>query len=92
MLRLEDCLSQLELTEDEMLAVAEHEGVPAMVALSKSAQILESTDGAKQIYKMIQEDIDDCMSRKHHDLNWQDHLNSLKRAENHFKQSHPECR
>jgi len=35
MLTLDDCIELSELTEEEILAIAEHEHVPEMVALER---------------------------------------------------------
>ncbi len=63
MLSLEDCLALSELTEDEILAIAEHEHIPEMAALAMGNYLVQTPDGQMRIRAMIAEDIDDARRR-----------------------------
>ncbi|MCB1909339.1 MAG: hypothetical protein KDH15_18395 [Rhodocyclaceae bacterium] len=58
MLTIEDCIELSELTEDEILAIAEHEHIPEMVALELGNYLTHSPAGERRIRRMICEDID----------------------------------
>ena len=49
MISLEDCLALCGLSEAEVLALAEHEHVPEMLAASLGHHLLGQTDGLAQI-------------------------------------------
>lgn len=57
MLSLEDCLALSDLTEEEILAIAEHEHIPEMAALAMGNYLVQTPDGEKRIKAMIAEDI-----------------------------------
>jgi hypothetical protein len=56
MLTLQDCLGLCELTEDEVLAIAEH--IPEMAALELGAYLACTPAGERVIESMIADDID----------------------------------
>ncbi len=57
MLTLQDCIGLSDLTEDEILAIAEHEHIPEMAALELGCYLCHSADGEKRIRRMIVDDI-----------------------------------
>ena len=57
MLTLQDCIELSELTEEEILAIAEHENIPEMVALELGNYIVHTPSGEKRIKSMIVDDI-----------------------------------
>jgi len=57
MLSLEDCLALSELSEDEILAIAEHENIPELAALELGNTLVKTAAGERRIEEMIAEDI-----------------------------------
>jgi hypothetical protein len=57
MISLEDCLALCGLTEDEVLALAEHEHIPEIAAAALGQYLLNQPNGCKTIRDMIAEDI-----------------------------------
>lgn len=57
MLTLQDCLGLCELTEDEVLAIAEHEHIPEMAALELGSYLACTREGERRIESMIADDI-----------------------------------
>jgi hypothetical protein len=58
MLTLQDCLELCELTEDEVLAIAEHENLTEIAALEFGNYLVHTPEGERRIKAMIVEDID----------------------------------
>ena len=58
MLTLQDCIGLSELTEEEILAIAEHEHIPEMAALELGNYLIQTPSGEKRIKRMIVDDID----------------------------------
>jgi hypothetical protein len=63
MLTLQDCLGFCELTEDEVLAIAEHEHLTEMAALELGSYLVCTPDGERRIESMIVDDIDAARAR-----------------------------
>ncbi len=63
MLTYEDCIGVSGLTADEVEAIAEHEHVPAMVALEYGRYIMEGPDGKKVLQRIILDDIEAARER-----------------------------
>lgn len=63
MLTIEDCIELSGLTEEEVLAIAEHEHLPEMVAVEMGAYLVETPAGEKRIKRMIADDIAAARSR-----------------------------
>ena len=63
MLTLQDCLELCELTEDEVLAIAEHEHLTEMAALELGNYLVHTPEGERRIKAMIVEDIDAARAR-----------------------------
>ncbi|MBI2317471.1 MAG: hypothetical protein HYY28_17170 [Betaproteobacteria bacterium] len=57
MLTFEDCLALSELTEEEILAIAEHEHIPEMAALQLGNYLVRTASGEKRIKRIILDDI-----------------------------------
>jgi len=57
MLTLEDCIALSELTEEEVLAIAEHEHIPEIVAAELGGYLMRTPDGAYRVSAMIRDDI-----------------------------------
>ena len=57
MLTFEDCLGMSELTEEEILAIAEHEHIPELAALEMGNYLVHAPDGEKRIKRIILDDI-----------------------------------
>jgi hypothetical protein len=86
MLTLEDCIALSELTEDEILAIAEHEHIPEMAAAELGNYLVHTPDGERYIKAMIRDDIAAaaaCGNR--------DHALALKLLLRRFIVAHPRC-
>ncbi len=57
MLTIQDCIELSDLTEEEILAIAEHEHVPEMVAVELGNYLVHTASGEKKIKRMIADDI-----------------------------------
>ena len=86
MLSLEDCLAMCELTEDEVLAIAEHEHIPEMAALQLGNYLVHTSDGERRIKAIIRDDIADAQRRGD-----RDHELALKLVLRNFVLTHPGC-
>lgn len=87
MLTLQDCLALCELTEDEVLAIAEHEQLTEMAALELGNYLVHTPDGERRIKAMIAEDIDAARARGE-----VDHAALLKLVLQRFVATHPAAR
>ncbi len=58
MLTIVDCIGLSELTEEEVIAIAEHEHIPEMVALELGNYLVQTSSGEKRIKAMIVDDIE----------------------------------
>lgn len=83
MLTLEECIGLSELTEDEVLAIAEHEHIPQMAAVEMGNYLVASADGRARIKRMIVDDMQ--AARDHGD---RQHLATLKMVLKHFVDTH----
>jgi len=57
MLTIKDCLDFSELTEDEVLAIAEHENLPEVVALELGNVLAQTAAGERLVEIMIVDNI-----------------------------------
>ncbi len=57
MLTLQDCIELSDLTEDEILAIAEHEHIPEMAAVEMGCYLCHTPSGEKRIRRMIVDDL-----------------------------------
>lgn len=58
MLTYEDCIGVSELTVEEVDAIAEHEHVPAIVALEMGRYLLDGAEGRQLVQRFIMDDIE----------------------------------
>jgi hypothetical protein len=63
MLCLEDCLALCELTEGEVLAIAQHEHIPAIAAAELGYYLVRTPAGEMRIKSIIRDDIADARVR-----------------------------
>jgi hypothetical protein len=63
MVPLEDCLALCELTEDEVVAIAEHEHLPDTVALEMGSYLVQGPGGEVRIQRIIIDDISAARQR-----------------------------
>lgn len=57
MLTIKDCLDFCALTEDEVLAIAEHENLPEVVAVELGNALAQTAAGEQRVEEMIVDDI-----------------------------------
>ena len=86
MLTLEDCIGLCGLTEDEVLAIAEHEHIPEIAAAEMANYLINRPDGEQYIKAIIKDDIAAAQARgdRHH-------LLALKLMLRNFICGHPRC-
>jgi hypothetical protein len=82
---LEDCLGLCDLSEEEILAIAEHDHLPEIAAIAKGQYLLAQTDGTRTIFSMIVDDI-----RRAQAEGDKDHVVALLHVLHHFIRAHPE--
>jgi len=87
MLTLEDCIALCDLTEDEVAAIAEHEGLPEIVAAEYGYYLIHRPDGVRAIKRIILDDIAAAKARG--DIK---HALALRLVLRRFVESHPEGR
>ena len=85
MISLEDCIAMCGLTEDEVLAIAEHEHIPEIAAAALANYLLNKEHGREQIRDMIRDDIRGALRRDD-----RAHARELLMALRHFITSYPE--
>ncbi|HMV63827.1 MAG TPA: hypothetical protein PKE01_10855 [Rhodocyclaceae bacterium] len=83
MLTIQDCIELSDLTEDEILAIAEHEHLPEMLAVEMGCYLCHTPDGDKRIRRMIADDI-----RHAHALGDVQRTALLKSVLKHYVQEH----
>jgi hypothetical protein len=86
MLSLEDCIALCGLTEDEVLAIAEHEHIPEIAAAELGNYLVRTPDGELCIKAMIRDDIAAAAARG----DWLREL-TLKMVVRNFIVEHPRC-
>jgi hypothetical protein len=86
MLTFEDCLGLCDLTEEEILAIAEHEHIPEMAAVELGNYLVHEPGGEMRIKAIIRDDIADACARgdRKHEL-------ALKALLRNFVLQHPRC-
>ena len=57
MISLEDCIALCGLTKDEVLALAEHEHIPEILAAALAQHLLDQSEGCRRIGAMIADDV-----------------------------------
>ncbi len=83
MITLEDCIAFSGLTEEEVLAIAEHEHIPEIAAAALAEHLLQQNGGADKIRQMMVEDIRLALAR-----NDKTHARHLLHALRHFLAMH----
>jgi hypothetical protein len=63
MLTYEDCLGMIDLTQEEVEAIAEHEHCHDIIALELGNYLVHTAEGQPRIRKMILEDIETAEAR-----------------------------
>ncbi|WP_193175399.1 hypothetical protein [Oricola nitratireducens] len=86
MISLEDCVGMCGLTEEEVLAIAEHEHVPEIVATAYAQYFANREHGLEAVCRMIVDDIRAAQAKDD-----RDHVRSLLHVLHHFIRSHPEA-
>jgi hypothetical protein len=85
MISLEDCVALCGLTEEEVLAIAEHEQLPEIAATALAQYLLKQEQGMEKIGDMIVDDIRQAQQRQD-----KEHILTLLDVLHHFLKSHPE--
>jgi hypothetical protein len=88
MITLEDCVGLCGLTEEEVLAIAEHEHLPEIAATSLAAYLLSQQQGSEKVLNMIVDDI----RQAPHIRGDKEHVTTLLHVLHHFLKTHPEAR
>ena len=88
MITLEDCVGLCGLTEEEVLAIAEHEHLPEIAATALAAYLLSQNHGSEKVLDMIVDDIRQAQ-RLSGD---KEHMMTLLHVLHHFLKTHPEAR
>ncbi|HRP75608.1 MAG TPA: hypothetical protein PKZ27_08410 [Rhodocyclaceae bacterium] len=83
MLTIQDCIELSDLTEEEVLAIAEHEHVPEMIAVELGCYLVHTPEGEKRIKRMIADDIAAARNRGDHK-----HAAKLKLVLKHYLEEH----
>ena len=84
MLTREDCLALCELSEEEVVAIVEHEHLPEMIAIEMGQYLCHTPDGEARIERMIIEDINAARSSGNIA-----HIAKLVSVLRHFVETHP---
>jgi archaeosine-15-forming tRNA-guanine transglycosylase len=87
MITLEDCVAFCGLTEEEVLAIAEHEHMPEIAAAAFAEYLTNQEHGTGKIRDMIVDDIRAAQAR-----NDKEHVLTLLHVLHHFLRTHPEAR
>ena len=87
MITLEDCLGFCDLTEEEVLAIAEHEHLPEIAAIAYGQYLLNRDHGNEKIFRMIVDDIRVAQRREDGE-----HVRTLLHVLHHFLRNHPEAK
>jgi hypothetical protein len=88
MITLEDCVGLCGLTEEEVLAIAEHEHehVTEIAAAAIGRYLLKAPQGAEKIRDMMRDDIHAAFTRDD-----REHASELLMVLRHFLETHPEA-
>ena len=86
MITLEDCVGLCGLTEEEVLAIAEHEHLPEIAATALAQYLLSQQHGSEKVRDMIVDDIRQAQQRGD-----KQHVLTLLHVLHHFLKTHPEA-
>ena len=87
MICLQDCIAMCGLTEEEVLAIAEHEHLPEMAAAALAQYLLEQRRGVEIIRDMIIDAVRAAQARGD-----REHVQTLLHVLHHYLRDHPEAR
>jgi hypothetical protein len=83
---LEDCIAFCGLTEEEVLAIAEHEHLPEIAATALAEYLLSQHHGSEKVRDMIVDDVRQAQLRGD-----REHVLTLLHVLHHFLKTHPEA-
>ncbi len=86
MITLEDCIAMCGLSEEEVLAIAEHEHIPEIAAAALGQYLLCQDHGPEKIRDMLRDDFRAALARGD-----QKHARELFMALRHFLSVHPDA-
>jgi len=86
MITLEDCIGLSGLSEEEILAIAEHDHVPTSVAAGLAQYLTRKPEGFAQIGEMIISDVRAAQARDD-----KAHVQELLHVLHHFLHTHPDA-
>ena len=86
MITLEDCIGLCGLSEEEVLAIAEHEHLPEIAATALAQYLLSQEHGSEKVRDMIVDDI-----RQAQRSGDKQHVLTLLHVLHHFLKTHPEA-
>jgi hypothetical protein len=87
MISLHDCVALCGLTEEEVLAIAEHEHVPEILATSIAHKLMAERSGSAHVRDIIRDDIRGAVNRGDFV-----HARELLAVLRRFLKDHPEAR
>lgn len=87
MITLEDCIGLCGLTENEVIAIAEHEHLPEIAASALASYLVCQEHGMESVRNMIVDDIRQAQMRGD-----KEHLLTLLHVLHHFLRTHPEAK
>jgi hypothetical protein len=88
MITLEDCIGLCGLTEEEVLAIAEHEHLPEVAATALAEYLLSQEHGSEKVLDIIVDDIRQAQFIRGD----KEHVVTLLHVLHHFLKTHPEAR
>jgi hypothetical protein len=86
MIALEDCIALCGLTEEEVLAIAEHECLPEIVACALAEYLLHQEHVPVRIRDMIVDDVRAAQARGD-----RERVRTLLHVLHHFLKAHPDA-
>jgi hypothetical protein len=86
MITLEDCIAFCGLTEEEVLAIAEHEHMPEAAACALAEYLLDQEHGLERIRDMIVDDVRAAQARGD-----REHVGTLLHVLHHFLKPLPQA-
>lgn len=86
MVTLDDCLALCDLTEEEVLVIAQHEHIPEIAAAEMGNYLVRSAEGEMRIKAIIRDDIAEARARGE-----RERALALKLVLRNFMLCHPRC-
>ena len=80
----EDCLDMLDMTEDEVAAIAHHKHIPMTSAVALSDYLIREPDGLPKLARMIVEDLNEARA-----AGKDERIAELEAVLRHFVATHP---